>query len=115
QLERPELVVSDLQERIQADLERLERWDKSRAAVFDRVADLSGQLDDAKKEHQQGHGTLETILTMDDFLGTDAAKRDYDLEASDLDELNKRKDEIAKQVQAGLADIFKATLGKAKQ
>ena len=135
------LVQKDIQKQIQLDLDKLDRWAKTRdAAVLERVAGLKQQLDTAKKEHQQavqdlqreyatevpkaaptisirelveGRLTLENVFSIDDFLGTETAKEEYGLESSDLDELNKRKDEIAKQIQAGLSSIFKQTLDDA--
>ena len=135
------MVQKDIQKHIQVDLDRLDRWAKSRDAVRERVADLKQQLETAKKEHQQavqdlqreyaaevpkqapaismrelveGRLELESILTMGDFLGTEAAKDEYDLEPKELEELNKRKDELAKQIQAGLAAVFKSSLDQAK-
>ena len=141
-LEKSELVQRDLEKKLQQNLDTLERWKKSRDALLERVADLKQQLDAAAQEHQQavrdlqreyspeapkqppkisirelveGRLELENILTMEDFLGTETAKEEYDLEAGDLEELNKRKDELSKQIQAGLATVFKGSLDKAKK
>ena len=52
-LEKYELVQKDIQKQIQLDLDKLDRWAKSRDAVLERVADLKQQLETAKKQHQQ--------------------------------------------------------------
>ena len=140
-LEKYEEIQSEIQKKILLDLDRLDRWAKSRDAVLERVADLKQQLETAKREHKQavlelqtqyateaprpapkisireiceGRLELDSILTMDDFLGTEEAKAQYELESQDMEELNKRKDELARQIQAGLSAAFKSTLDQAK-
>ncbi|CAK0902724.1 unnamed protein product, partial [Prorocentrum cordatum] len=140
-LEKFEGIQLEIQNQIQQDLDKLDRWAKSRDAVLERVANLKDQLEHARQEHKQavldlqsqyaaetpktapkisireiceGRLDLENILTMDDFLGAQEAQELHDLESQEVEELTKRKDEVAQQIQKGLADYFKASLDKAK-
>ena len=140
-LEKFEAIQVEIQQQIQLDLDKLDRWAKSRDAVLERVANLKAQLEHARTEHKQavldlqsqyvaetpktapkisireiceGRLDLESILTMDDFLGTQEAQELYDLETQEVEELTKRKDEVAQQIQKGLADYSKASLDKVK-
>ena len=140
-LEKFEAIQLEIQQQIQLDLDKLDRWAKSRDAVLERVANLKDQLEHARNEHKQavrdlqsqyvaetpkeapkisireiceGRLDLESILTMDDFLGTQEAQELYDLETQEVEELTKRKDEVAQQIQKGLADYFRASLDKVK-
>ena len=47
-------------------------------------------------------------------MGTEPVLADYDQDAGDKEGLEKRKDDVAKQIQSGLAQMFKGALDQGK-
>ncbi|CAK0851970.1 unnamed protein product [Prorocentrum cordatum] len=136
---------ADITRKLQSEMDKLDRWRKSQANLISTIADVQLKMDAAEHEVKtalaeiqsehaereasqrqsqptisirklvEGEVQLDNILSMDVFLGTEAVFADYDLDPGDKDELEQRKTDVAKQIQAGLAQMFTGALDKAKE
>ncbi|CAK0808936.1 unnamed protein product, partial [Prorocentrum cordatum] len=62
-----------------------------------------------------GQIDLTKVFTVDDFMGTSALAKDYELDDADEQELCRRKDAAAQEIQQALQTLFQGAVDKAKQ